>query len=170
MRRMPRRSWAIGCLTLSVVVALAACGGSSTSAPTGAAPSANATGRGTPGAVTNPTPTTDPPRFERTINGEVAYAGTRLGAHKIVITASLVGAQGTAYTAAVTRPGKYSLTGVADGIYAVLAFIDLGDDLGTALPSEPQGVFGSTVDGKPSPVVIKDGNAPTGINITIVDR
>jgi hypothetical protein len=148
-----RRS-VVGILALTLSLALGGC------ASPGGAPQATGTpaATGTPGVAS------------MTINGTIAYAGAKLGTHKIIVIAGLGGSQGApAYSAVITAPGPYTLVKVADGTYVVGAFIDTGDDMGAPQPADPLGWYDGTGDGKADAVVIAGGVAATGIDITIRD-
>jgi len=107
----------------------------------------------------------------RTISGQVSYSGSLLGSHKIVVVVSKVGEQGPpAASTILTKPGPYSLTGVADGTYVILAFIDLGDDMGAPGASEPQGSYDKAGDGTADQLAIQGGAGVTGVDITLKDR
>jgi hypothetical protein len=106
-----------------------------------------------------------------TINGQVSYAGTVLDGHQIVVGAVLSGGSGApAYSTVLSGPGAYSLTGVADGSYAVFAFIDQGDDMGAPQATEPLGWYDAATDGTADEVVMAEGAAAIGVDIAIVDR
>ena len=105
-----------------------------------------------------------------TISGRVDYAGSSLSNHKIVIAVNRQGESSPAYSAILTKAGAYAISNVADGAYTIIAFIDLGDDMGPPQPNEPSGTYDAGNDGTPDSFVLKDGGPATGIDITIVDR
>jgi hypothetical protein len=135
---------------LVVMLAAGACSGSGSGATT--APSAAAAGAA------------------RTISGQISYGGSALGSHKIVVVVVRAGEAAPAYSTVVAKPGAYSIGNVSDASYTVMAFIDLGDDMGAPKADEPQGSFDAGGDGTPDPVVIQNGNAATNVNITLRDR
>jgi hypothetical protein len=150
---MFKASWSTA--SLIAVLALSACGGGATPTPG----SANAT----PGS-----PSSAP---AREISGTVAYDGTALDGHKIVVGAVLAGTAGApAASAVLAGPGPYRMTGLADGSYTVFAFIDLGDDMGAPGPTEPLGWYDVAADGTADPVVVASGTGVTGVDIKIRDR
>ena len=106
----------------------------------------------------------------RSINGQVSYGGAALAGHKIVIAVNRVGSDGPpAYSGVLTKAGPYSIANVADGSYTLLAFIDMGDDMGSPLSNEPMGLYDGG-DGTADTVVLAGGKAATGVDITIRDR
>ena len=122
-----------------------------------------------PVATTQPTDTPLP--AQRTISGTISYSGAAFAPHRIVVVAVRSGDQGPpAYSALLPSAGPYALTNVADASYTVLAFIDLGDDMGAPLPGEPQGFYDTAGDGDPDPVAMLDGKSVAGVDITIRDQ
>jgi hypothetical protein len=151
---MHKQTLLMGTLVLALSVALGACSGS------GGTPQAT----GTPATATTAV-------ASKAISGTVRYAGAKLAAHKIIISAVLGGSQGApGYSAVITAPGPYTLANVADGSYVVIAFIDTGDDMGPPGETEPLGWYDVAGDGTADPVVIAAGGAATGIDIAIKDR
>lgn len=107
----------------------------------------------------------------RTISGQISYTGSALDKHKIIVGAVRSGVEGApVYVATITSAGAYALTNVADSTYNIFAFIDLGDDMGSPQPNEPSGWYDLGDDGTPDPVIIKDGNPVTGVDITVRDH
>lgn len=107
---------------------------------------------------------------QRSLNGRITYAGTSLANHKIVIAVNRQAESSPAYSATITKTGNYTISNVADGTYTVIAFIDLGDDMGPPQPEEPLGLYDAGGDGVPDAVVMKAGAPVTGLDITIQDR
>jgi len=141
--------------SLIVVLAVSACGGAATPAP--------ASATATPGSPSS--------AAGREISGAVAYDGTALDGHKIVVGAVLAGTAGApAASAVLSGPGPYQLTGLADGSYTLFAFIDLGDDMGAPAATEPLGWYDVAADGTADPVVIASGAGVAGVAIQILDR
>jgi hypothetical protein len=106
----------------------------------------------------------------RTISGTVSYTGSVSAAHQIIVVATRQGEQTPAYSAVLKKPGGYTFSSVTDGTYFVIAFMDLGDDMGAPLPNEPYGVYDTSGDGQLDTVVVSGGQAVTGVDITLVDR
>ncbi len=132
-----------------------------------AGPSATATPQATP---TPPGPTATPTPAPRTINGRISYSGAALANHKILIVANRQGGSGSpGYSTALSSLGPYTIAEVNDATYTLMAFIDLGDDMGPPQPNEPVGWYDVGGDGTPDPVVVSGGKAATGIDITIRD-
>ena len=108
---------------------------------------------------------------KRTISGRISYPGTALDGHKIVIAVSRQGDQGApAYSATLTKAGTYTIGDVADGTYTILAFIDLGNDMGAPQANEPLGTYDPDSDGTANPFVVANGAPVNGIDISIRDR
>ncbi|MBI4729472.1 MAG: hypothetical protein HY775_08240 [Acidobacteria bacterium] len=115
-------------------------------------------------------PPTAPAGSARTVSGRINYSGTALGSHKIVVVLNRQGDAGPpAYSAVLSRPGEYAIGDVADGSYTVLAFIDLGDDMGAPQADEPTGVYDPGGDGTPDVVIVRDGGPASGIDVAIKD-
>lgn len=107
---------------------------------------------------------------ERTISGEITYGGAALDGHKIVIAVNRQGDNGPpAYSAILTGMGPYTIENVADGSYTILAFIDLGDDMGAPEPDEPSGTYDASGDGTPDVIVVADGTSVTSVDIALTD-
>lgn len=112
-----------------------------------------------------------PVAAKRTINGRVTYPGNALDGHKIIIAINRQGDAGPpAYSATLTKTGTYTISNVADGTYTVLAFIDLGDDMGAPQANEPVGTYDPDANGVADLVVLEGGVGVNGINVSIKDR
>jgi hypothetical protein len=117
------------------------------------------------------TPQSTPTPAPHTISGQIIYTGSALAKHKIIVVANRSGAEGAPiYVATITKTGAYILTNVADSSYNIFAFIDLGDDMGSPQPDEPSAWYDPGDDGVPDPVIMKDGNPVTGVDITVRDH
>jgi hypothetical protein len=90
------------------------------------------------------------------ISGLVSYAGRITTPHTVIVVAVREGEQEPAYHAIILAPGPYTLTQVADGEYMLLAFMDVGEDMGPPEPDEPFGWYDLDSNG-PDPVVIDEG-------------
>jgi hypothetical protein len=120
------------------------------------------------GTTPSPGPTAMP--AGRSISGQVTYDGKLLDGHKIVVVAARAGEQGPpAYSVVLSGPGAYRLTDVSDGTYTLLAFIDLGDDMGSPQTGEPVGSYDLAADRTADPVVMAGGGATRGVDILISD-
>jgi uncharacterized cupredoxin-like copper-binding protein len=106
----------------------------------------------------------------RTISGRISYAGKALAGHKIVIAVNRQGESAPAYSATLTKLGEYSISGVTDGSYSVVAFIDVGDDMGPPKADEPAGTYDPDGNGTPDLVVMVNGGGGQGIDIVLKDR
>lgn len=125
---------------------------------------------GSGSATPNPTSSKSSGPLPQTISGTVSYSGSVSPTHQIVIVAVRGGEQAPAYSVVIAKPGPYSLTGVADGAYAISAFMDLGDDMGPPGASEPAGVYDSNGDGTADNAAMQGGAGLTGIDIALKDK
>jgi hypothetical protein len=108
---------------------------------------------------------------KHTISGRVSYSGTALDSHKILVTVNRQGDSGPpAYSTALTKVGAYTIGNVVDGTYTILAFIDLGNDMGAPQANEPVGTYDANGDGTADFVIVKNGEPAKGIDIVLKDR
>jgi hypothetical protein len=103
------------------------------------------------------------------IAGQVSYTGQITQPHNVVVIVFRPGEQQPAYAAVIAGAGAYTVTAVPDGVYAVAAFMDLGDDMGSPQPDEPFAWYDPDGDGQPDFVTVVGGAAVTGINIALHD-
>ena len=158
---------------LTASLLLSACAAAPTATPTPVPPTPTK-----PAAA--PTPSTAPSAptvtaapaapAARTISGRITYEGTVQPLHQIVIVANRQGEQAPAYSTILRQPGPYSIPNVTDASYTLIAFMDLGDDMGPPGANEPYGTYDANADGKPDEVVIKDGKGLAGVDIAVRDR
>ena len=124
----------------------------------------------TTGATTTTLPATSTTVAARSISGNVTYAGTALDGHRFVIAVNRQGDDGPpAYSATLAKAGPFTISDVEDGSYTVIAFIDLGDDMGSPEADEPTGTYDTNADGNPDLVVVSQGAAVTGIDVVVSD-
>lgn len=137
------------CIATALLIAVTACGGDDSSSDETEAPSTD--------VVTTEPPPTIAATQDQTIAGTVSFDGD-VGDGVIIVFAVVVGSNSPPeYTAVLDAPGPYALTGVADGEYAVQAFLDSGDDRGPPEADEPQGFYDANGDGQPDIVVMTGG-------------
>ncbi len=103
------------------------------------------------------------------IGGQVSYTGQITQPHNVVVIVIRPGEQQPAYSAVIAGAGPYTVSNVPDGIYAVAAFMDVGDDMGPPQPDEPFAWYDPSGDGQPDFVTVVGGAAVTGINIALHD-
>ena len=111
----------------------------------------------------------DPGVGAGSISGRVSYTGQVTQTHNVVVIVIRPGEQQPAYAAVIFGAGPYTVSNVADGIYAVAAFMDLGDDMGPPQPGEPFAWYDPNGDGQPDFATLSGGVAVTGINIALHD-
>ncbi|MBM4457273.1 MAG: hypothetical protein FJ011_05820 [Chloroflexi bacterium] len=111
----------------------------------------------------------DPGVGAGSISGRVSYTGQVTLTHNVVVIVIRPGEQQPAYAAVIFGAGPYTVSNVADGIYAVAAFMDLGDDMGPPQPDEPFAWYDPNGDGQPDFVTVVGGSAVGGINIALHD-
>ncbi|MBI2304460.1 MAG: carboxypeptidase regulatory-like domain-containing protein [Chloroflexi bacterium] len=98
------------------------------------------------------------------ISGYVSYTGGVVGSHTIYLGATTNPSQPPEYMTSILGPGAYTITGVANGTYYIVAFLDSNDSGGASPdPGEPVAAYGY---GKPVTVA---GSSPTGIDISLDD-
>ena len=118
-----------------------------------------------PGTITPTTPTVP----SRTISGTVSYSGNVKSSHQIIIVANRMGEQTPAYSVILRNPGPFSISDVTDATYTLIAFMDLGDDMGPPGADEPSGFYDGNGDGKADVVIMTEGKGLAGIDITLTD-
>jgi hypothetical protein len=70
----------------------------------------------------------------------------------------------------LTKTGTYTISNVADGTYTVLAFVDLGDDMGAPQANEPVGTYDPDANGVADLVVLEGGVGVKNIDVSLEDR
>ncbi len=109
------------------------------------------------------------PPANGSIAGQVSYAGRITDTHTIIVFVARQGANDPpAYNAILTGPGLYTITGVADGVYSVGAYMDLDADMAPPEPDEPFAYRDLDGDRQPDPVPV-NGGPVTGIDIALRD-
>jgi hypothetical protein len=103
------------------------------------------------------------------IAGQVSYTGQITQPHNVIVIVIRPGEQQPTYATVIVGAGPYTVGNVADGVYAVAAFMDLGDDMGPPQPDEPFAWYDPNGDGQPDFVTVVGGAAVTGINIALRD-
>jgi len=115
----------------------------------------------------DPTP---PPTETGSIAGLTSYVGGITTTHNVIVVAGRVEDPGPPqYWTVIFGTGPYTITNMADGTYNVAAFMDLDGDMGPPQPDEPFGWYDPAGDGSPDPVLVSEGNAVTGIDISLHD-
>jgi len=105
---------------------------------------------------------TNPPN--KSISGNITYAGNINPTHQVIIILFKPGDQTTAYSTVISKPGQYIFNNVADSTYNIYAFMDLGDNMGPPQPNEPIGYYNSNAN-----IIMNGGIGLTGIDITLLD-
>jgi hypothetical protein len=109
------------------------------------------------------------PPANGSIAGQISYTGRITGAHTIIVFVAQQGAAGPpAYHTLLAGPGAYTITGVADGVYVVGAYMDLDGDMAPPEADEPAAYHDVNEDGQPDPVPVS-GTPVTGIDIVLRD-
>ena len=106
----------------------------------------------------------------RLIKGTVSYAGSVNPTHQIIVVATRVGEQAPASSTVLKQPGAYTLSNISDGSYSILAFMDLGDDMGAPEANEPSGFYDPNGDGMDDKVEMTGGQSVSNIDIVLKDK
>ncbi len=99
------------------------------------------------------------------ISGTISYAGASTGQVSIFAFTDTTSGHAPAAIAAISAPGSYSITGLADGTYYLMSVMT-NRSLDNVAITDPWGYYGT---GHLSPVTLSGGADVFGIDITLAD-
>jgi hypothetical protein len=100
-----------------------------------------------------------------TINGTIFYTGTITGTH-LVWAGAFTSTHGgpPVYSTIREGPGPYTLTGIDEGVYYIMAGMDADDSGGPPDPAiDPMGVYAN------NPVTVASGAVITAVDVLLLD-